>query len=160
MLRRYVSFVVQWPKTVIALAILVTLTLGFFIGRLRVLLDVDDQIPPGHPMVVVGKRIESLFGGKFITIVGFYPTEGTVYTPDTLAKVKRVTEALEQIPGIKKGSVLSLMSNRVKDVHSSDDALDIKPLADGVPKTPEEIAAFRERVKRNHLVTSLLVNDE
>jgi len=160
MLRRYVTFVVRWPKAVIALSLLITIVLGFYITRLKVLLDVDDQIPPGHPKVIVGKRIEKQFGGKFITIVGFYPKTGTVYTPETLAKVKRVTEALEKVPGIKKSSVLSLMSNRVKDIHSSEDSLDVKPLADPMPTKPEDIAAFQERVKRNHLITSLLVSDD
>ena len=102
--------------------------LGFFISRLRVLLDVDQQIPPGHPLVIVGKRIEKLFGGKYMTVIGFYPESGTIYTPAILGKVKRVTEALEKIPGVKPGSVLSLMSPRIKDVHSTDDALEITPL--------------------------------
>ena len=46
MLRKYVTAVVGRPKVVIAVVIAVTLVLGFFIGRLRVLLDVDQQIPP------------------------------------------------------------------------------------------------------------------
>ena len=47
MLRRYVTAVVGRPRLVIAPVVLVTLVLGFFITRLRVLLDVDTQIPPG-----------------------------------------------------------------------------------------------------------------
>src|SRR6185369_6726287 len=114
MLRRYVTAVVRRPRAVIAGVIAVTLGLGFFITRLHLLLDVDQQIPPGHPLVVVGKRIEKLFGGKYMTVVGFYSASGTIYTPSTLAKVKRVTDALEKIPGVKPGSVLSLMSPRIK----------------------------------------------
>jgi predicted RND superfamily exporter protein len=138
----------------------VTLTLGFFISRLRVLLDVDSQIPPGHPLVVVGQRVEKLFGGKFITVIGFYPTSGTVFTPKILAKVKRVTEAVEALPGVKKGTVLSLMSPRVKDIRSTDEALEITPLADKVPETDAEMAAFRERVKANAFLTSLFVSED
>ena len=160
MLRRYVTAVVGRPKFVIAAVVLVTLVLGFFIGRLRVLLDVDQQLPPGHPLVVVGKRIEKLFGGKYMTVVGFYSESGTIYTPATLAKVKRVTDALEKIPGVKPGSVLSLMSPRIKDVHSTDDALEITPLATKVPANDAEIAAFKERVTANSFLTSLFVSDD
>ena len=46
MLRRYVTAVVNRPKLVIAAVMAVTLGLGFFISRLKVLLDVDAQIPP------------------------------------------------------------------------------------------------------------------
>ena len=149
MLRRYVTAVVGRPKLVIAAVVVVTLVLGVFIGRLRVLLDVDQQLPPGHPLVVVSKRIEKLFGGKYMTVVGFYSESGTIYTPATLAKIKRVTEALEKIPGVKPGSVLSLMSPRIKDVHSTDDALEITPLAPKVPENDAEIVKFKERVAAN-----------
>jgi uncharacterized protein len=160
MLRRYVTAIVGRPKLVIALVALVTLTLGFSMTRLHVLLDVDAQIPPGHPLVITGKRIEKLFGGKYMTVIGFYPQSGTVYTPDLLGRVKRVTEQLEKLPGIKTGSVLSLMSSRVKDIHSSTDSLEITPLADKVPQTDAEVAAFRERVKANGFLTSLFVSDD
>jgi predicted RND superfamily exporter protein len=160
MLRRYVTAIVGRPKLVIALVALVTLTLGFFMTRLRVLLDVDAQIPPGDPLVQVGQRIEKLFGGKYMTVIGFYPQSGTVYTPDVLDKVKRVSDELAQLPGVKPGSVLSLMSPRVKDVRSSADSLEITPLADKVPRTDAEIAAFRERVKANSFLTSLFVSDD
>ena len=160
MLRRYVTSLVSRPKTVVAVVVAVTLTLGFFITRLRVLLDVDSQIPPGHPLVVVGQKVEELFGGKFITVVGFYPARGTIYTHDILAKVKRVTDAIERLPGVKPGSVVSLMSARAKDIRSSDEGLTILPLAAKVPETPAELAAFRERVEANATVTSLFVGQD
>ncbi|HEX7500571.1 MAG TPA: MMPL family transporter [Polyangia bacterium] len=160
MLRRYVTSLVSRPKTVIVVVSVITLVLGFFLTRLQVLLDVDSQIPPGHPFVAVGKRVEKLFGGKYMTVMGVYPAEGTVYTPKILAKVKRITEALEVLPGVKKGTVLSLMSSRTKDIHSTEDALEITPLAAKVPETEAEIATFRARVKANSLLTSLFVSDD
>jgi hypothetical protein len=160
MLRRYVTSLVSRPKTVIAVVSVVTLFLGFHVSRLRVLLDVDSQIPPGHPFVAVGKRVEKLFGGKYMTVMGIYPAEGTVYTPKILAKVKRITEAVEGLPGVKKGTVLSLMSSRVKDIHSTEDALEITPLAAKIPETEAEMAKFRARVQANSLLTSLFVSDD
>jgi len=160
MLRRYVTSVVRHPKLVITLVTLVTLVLAFFTTRLHVLLDVDAQLPPGNPLVQVGQRIEKLFGGKYMTVIGVYPKQGTVYTPEILAKVKRMTEELEKLPGVKPGSVLSLMSPRVKDIHSTADSLEITPLAEKVPQTEAELAAFRERVKANAFLTSLLVSED
>ncbi len=52
------------------------------------------------------------------------------------------------------------MSPRVKDVHSTDDALEITPLASKVPENDAEMAAFRARVKANAFLTSLLVSDD
>jgi hypothetical protein len=52
------------------------------------------------------------------------------------------------------------MSPRLKDIHSTDDALEITPLAPKVPSNDAEIAAFRERVKANSFLTSLFVSDD
>jgi predicted RND superfamily exporter protein len=160
MLRRYVAFVVSIPKLVIALVVATTIVLGFFVTKLKVHLDIDEQIPPGHPLVVVGKRIEKAFGGKYITVIGVYPKSGTVYTKANLEKVKRITEAVEKIPGVRPGSVVSLMSPRVKDIKSTEEALEVTPLAPKVPETEAEMAAFKDAVKRNSVVTSLLVSDD
>jgi uncharacterized protein len=160
MLRRYVTSVVNWPKTIIAVIVAVSVLLGFFATRLRVQLDVNDQIPPGHPYVVIGRRIEKLFGGKYMTVVGFYSDKGSIYTPKVLGKLQRVTEALEHLPGVKPGSVLSLMSSKMKVSYSTEDAIDFKPLADKVPQTDAEIADFRARVKANDVITGLLVSED
>ena len=160
MLRRYVSVVVASPKLVIALVAVVTVVLGFFISRLKVNIDVDAQIPPGHPLVIVGKRIEKEFGGKYMTVIGVYPKEGTVYTPAILAKVQRITDKIEKIPGVKSGSIISLTSKRVKDINSTEDSLEVKQLADKVPANDAEMADFKKRVERNRALTSLLVSDD
>ena len=148
MLRKYVTAVVGRPKVVIAVVITVTLVLGFFIGRLRVLLDVDQQIPPGHPLVVVGQRIEKLFGGKYMTVIGFYSQSGTIYTPATLAKVKRVTDALEKIPGVKPGSVLvaDVAAAQGRPQHrrlAGDHAARVEGAARTTPRSPLSASASR-----------------
>jgi predicted RND superfamily exporter protein len=160
MIRRYVSFIVGRPKTIIVLSVLITIVLSFSISKIRMLLDVDDQIPADHPMVIISKKVEKLFGGKFITVVGFYPKTGTVYTPQILEKVKHVTEAFEKMPGIKQDSIISLMSKRVKDIKSGADTIEIRPLADNVPKTDAEMAEFKKRVKHSSAITSLIVSDD
>jgi predicted RND superfamily exporter protein len=160
MIRRYVSFIISRPKTVIAIVAMVSVFLGFSISKVKMLLDVDDQLPPDNAYVKVSKRVEKLFGGKFITVVGFYPEKGTIYTPEILGKVKRVTEALEKVPGVKPGSVISLMSPRVKDIVSTEETIEITPLATTVPTNDVEMAAFRKHVEHSRAITSLLVPDD
>jgi uncharacterized protein len=160
MIRRYVGFVVGYPKLIIALVLFVSLALGASISRLRVELDVDKQIPQGHPLVMIGKRLEALFGGKYLTVVGFYAKSGTVYTPDTLARLKRVTDSVSAMEGIKKSSVLSLMSPELKDIQSSGGSLEVTTLARELPTTSEAVEEFKARVAANKTVTSLLVSDD
>ena len=73
MLRRYVTSLVGRPKTVIAARR----------GRhadARLLHDPAAGAAGRRfadsaraPLVVVGKRVEKLFGGKYMTVIGFYP---------------------------------------------------------------------------------------
>ncbi len=158
MIRRYVGLVVSFPKTVIALVVATTILLGVSITKLQMVLDVDAQIPQSHPLVMIGKRLEKLFGGKYLTVIGFYPEKGTVYTPAILGKVKRVTEAVEKIPGVKPGSVMSLMSEQMKDIRSTEEAIEVKPLAKSIPANAAEMAKFVESVKHNSATTSLVVS--
>lgn len=164
MLQQYVSKVVAYPKAVIAAVALVTvaLVLALVVRRIPFSIDLDAQIPPHHPVVMVSKRAEKMFGGKYTTIIGVYikdGAEGTVYTPEILGKVERITKELEQFPGVKPGSVLSLTAKQIKDIDLSDSSAP-KPLFTAVPQTPEEMEAFKTRVKRNSTFTSLLVSDD
>lgn len=159
-IRQYVDWIVRFPKVVVTVVLLVSVFLAVGLARLHVELDVDKQIPQGHPLVEVGKRLERSFGGKYLTIVGFYPEKGTVYSPEILAKVKRVTDTVSEIPGVKPASVLSLMSKNLKDVRATDESIEVVPFAGEVPQTPEQLAMFQARVQGAAAITSLLVNSD
>lgn len=160
MIRQYVDWIVRFPKVVVAIVLTVTVILAAGLPRLHVELDVDKQIPQGHPLVEVGKRLERSFGGKYLTIVGFYPRSGTVYSPEMLAKVKRINDAVSELPGVNPASVMSLMSKNLKDVRITGKSVQLVPFAGEVPQTPEELAKFQARVKQASTITSLLVNDD
>jgi predicted RND superfamily exporter protein len=159
-IRQYVDWIVRFPKVVVAIVLTVSVILAAGLPRLHVELDIDKQIPQGHPLVEVGKRLERSFGGKYLTIVGFYPQKGTVYSPEILAKVKRINDAVSELPGVNPASVMSLMSTNLKDVRISEKSVQLVPFAGEVPKTPEELAKFQARVKQASTITSLLVNDD
>lgn len=162
MLQHYVSKVVAYPKAVIAAVSVITVALvaALVVLRIPFLIDLDAQIPPNHPMVLVSKRAEKLFGGKYTTIVGVYMkdgAEGTIYTPDILGRIDRITKELEQFPGVKPGSVLSLTAKQIKDVDLSDGGAP-KPLFTTMPQSDKELEEFKARVKRNSTFTDLLVS--
>lgn len=164
MLERYVSKVVAYPKAVIAAVALITvaLVLALVVRRIPFSIDLDAQIPPHHPVVLVSKRAENLFGGKYTTIVGVYikdGAQGSVYDPEILSKVDAITKELEQFPGVKPGSVLSLSAKQIKDIDLTDGEAP-KPLFTGVPQNAEEVEALKKRVDRNRTFTSLLVSDD
>jgi uncharacterized protein len=159
-IRQYVDWIVRFPKVVVAIVLTLSVILAAGLPRLHVELDVDKQIPQGHPLVEVGKRLERSFGGKYLTIVGFYPHAGTIYTPEMLAKVKRINDAVSELPGVNPASVMSLMSQNLKDVNIKGRSVELVPFAGKVPQTAEELAEFRARVKRASTITSLLVNDD
>jgi uncharacterized protein len=160
MLRRYVQFIVNRPKQVIAVVAAVTALLAVNIGKIEIILDVDAQIPPEHPLIKVAKRIEKTFGGKYRTVVGVYPKHGTVYTPQILSKIKRITEKIQAIRGVKDTSITSLMSDKVHYIESTPEGVKITQLAEDVPQNDAEMNQLRERALDSPSVVDLLVSKD
>jgi predicted RND superfamily exporter protein len=73
MIRKYVRFVVTYPRAVVAVVLAISLVLGASIRRLQVILDIDAQIPQGHHLVVIGKRLEKLLAENTLPWWGFIP---------------------------------------------------------------------------------------
>src|SRR5690606_25808940 len=84
--------------------------------------------------------------------------EGDVFTPETLARLRRITEAVERLPGVVPDSVLSLASPRAKAVVSDGDLLEVSPLVpDPIPEDAEALAALRERALAHPMYVGTIV---
>src|SRR5690606_40426003 len=70
--------------------------------------------------------------------------EGDVFTPDSLARLRRIAEAVEALPGVVPESVLSLASPRAKAITADGDVVRVAPLVpEEIPSDPAALAALR-----------------
>jgi uncharacterized protein len=127
----------------IAGVLAVVALLGAGALRLRLSIREDDLLPQGHPYVEVYNRINQLFGGGAAMLIGVVPRDGDVFTPETLAKVARITAKLEAMPELARGKVWSLAAEDVKRIALVDGDLDVRKLMPEVPQDAEGLARLR-----------------
>lgn len=157
-MKRAVEFVVRHPWWVLFATALVTAGFGVQMTRVRMVIDPKTILPQQHPFVQLNNVIEDVFGGSRVVVVGIVAKQGDIFTPEILATIKTLTDEIKKIPGIKEENVVSLADRKVKFVTAKGEAIEVQRLMPEVPRTPDEIAAFKRRVFSNDLYVNGLVS--
>ena len=140
------AFVLRRPRLVIACVAALTAVLGAELRHLEPRVDLRDLMPQDHPYTAIDDRLRADFGAGQTAIVALGVTEGDVFTPEMLARIERLTNAIEALPGVESASVLSLTARRAKAITPGSDGLRVAPLVDGPPRDAAALAALRETV--------------
>jgi len=126
----YISLIIAFPKTAIALIAAITFALLAALGSLVVTIDDEKMLPNDSPYVVATKKADSLFGQRYTVIVSVTAREGTVFQPTILEKVSVLTERLSSHSQAIPGKTLSLSSGKVKSISGDGDTLDVTRIYD------------------------------
>src|SRR5215472_10736017 len=105
-------------------------------------LDTDPELwaPQKHAYVETTHLLEQVFGGKNVIEIGIVPRHGDIYQPQVLAKIKRIQDAIELIPHAVRRNVLSFAAHKVKVIKGTVEGMEVRPMMEAVPQTPEDIA--------------------
>ncbi|MBI5136758.1 MAG: MMPL family transporter [Nitrospirae bacterium] len=157
-MKRYVEAIIRWPLLTILCLLALTAYFGAQVGHLKMVLDPKRILPQEHPFVQLNNKIEKNFGGSRVVVIGVTVKEGDIFNPDTLGKIKRITEAVKGVQGILEENVISIADRKIKYIKSTEDGLDIRRMMDEVPTTPEGLAELRANVFMNDLFVGSLVS--
>ncbi|MGH7804067.1 MAG: MMPL family transporter, partial [Candidatus Binatia bacterium] len=157
-LRAYAELVVRRPKWTLALVVLLIAFAAAEMRHLRLGMRLTDMVPEDHPHTRLFARIAELFGVEKTIVVGLRARDGDLFTAPALAKVVATARALEQLPGVVPGSVLSLADPRVKTARTVDGSLETTPLLAAVPTEPAALADLRRRALASTLYRDLVVS--
>lgn len=159
-LRRWAEAVVRRRRLVLLAGALATALLAAGLGRLRVEVDPDRNLPQDHPWIAALNEMHRTFGDKNLVVIGLFPDDGDPFTPSFLARVRRITDGLAAIPGVVRPLLHSIASPAMKDVRASGDGIVVRPIMAEAPRTAEEAAAVRERVSANPDLAGTLVSND
>ncbi|HXC61620.1 MAG TPA: MMPL family transporter, partial [Nitrospiria bacterium] len=159
-MRRYVEWMIRYRFLVMGLTLLATGALAFQIKNLKIVIDPNTNLPQDHPYVMATNQVEKLFGSKNVIVIGITPKPGNAYQPDVLAKVQRITTALLDTPDILKENTLSLSARRAKNISGTADGMEVRPLMETVPQTPQAIEALRQAVHNNPVYSNTIVSKD
>ncbi|MFI5398726.1 MAG: RND family transporter [Candidatus Binatia bacterium] len=158
-MERYIRFIVRHRVAVVVAVLLATAALATQLRHVHLEIGRRAQFPEHHPYVQIQNRISDLFGGEAVAIIGVIANRGDIFTPPILGKIYRITRGLRDTPGVIETSILSIASPYAREVIAGNDGMmDVRPLMDEVPASPEEIRQLRKAVQQDKLFQGNLVS--
>jgi len=158
--RIWAEWVVSHRALVALVIIGTTAFLASRLGKLQMDSNPDLWAPQKHPYVQTTNLLDQVFGGRNYTVIGIVPKQGDIYQPEVLAKVKRIQDSLELSPHAVKHNVLSFAARKVKQVKGGPDGMEVRPIMEKVPQTPEEMQRFREAVQSMPFYVNALISPD
>lgn len=116
LMHQFEQGVFRHPKAILSLILLLTLFFGFQIPGLKIYSDFADLLPQTHPYIELHNDIKESFGGANVIIVGVEFTESTVFTNEAMARIHRVTQAVDSLPGVNHNLVASVAHRNSRNV--------------------------------------------
>jgi predicted RND superfamily exporter protein len=158
--RPFAQWIVTHRLTVVSVVLVVTAFLASRFGTLQIDANPNLFAPPEHPYVKTTNQLETLFGGRNLTVIGIVPKHGDIYQPAVLAKIKRIQDELELSPNAVRHNILSLAARKVKQVKGGPEGMEVRPMMETIPHTPEEIARLRDAVASMPIYVNALVSPD
>jgi len=145
----------------VSLAILgVTIFLGSRLGKIEIDSNPKLWAPQKHIYVETTDLLDEVFGGRNLTVIGIVPKSGDVYQPEVLAKIKRIQDQVELIPHAVRHNVQSFAARKVKQVKGGKEGMEVRPMMEKVPRTPDEIAVLKNAVASMPIYNNALVSPD
>jgi predicted RND superfamily exporter protein len=104
------------PKTILGLILLVTLFFAFQIPGVKIYSDFADLLPQTHSYIELHNEIKESFGGANVIVVGVETEQGDIFTSETLARIHRITQGVDRLPGVNHNLVTSVTHRNTRKV--------------------------------------------
>ncbi len=123
---------------------------GYFASQTQLVTSFGDLLPQNHPFIQIAHKYDHFFGGVNNVTIMIEAREGTIYTPEILQKIVKMTSDLDLVYGIRHGSVRSMSTASFFRPLAGGVILNTPVLPGGkVPTTQREIDEIRDNVHKN-----------
>ncbi|HLA27166.1 MAG TPA: efflux RND transporter permease subunit [Syntrophales bacterium] len=152
MYRKLGAWLMEHRYTAIAFELLVTLFFLWQIKNTDISSRLSELLPYDHPYIKVHRQYEEQLGDPFKVFVMLKVKEGTIYTKETLEKVRQINEKMDFIPGVNHNQIYSIASRKVKKITVNSEGIFTEAFMEKVPTTKEELEKFRQTVQNSRNV--------
>lgn len=115
-MHRFEESVFRHPKVILSMILAITIFFGAQIPGLKIYSDFADLLPQTHPYIELHNEIKGSFGGANVIIVGVEFSDTTVFTNEALARIHRITQAVDSLPGVNHNLVASVAHRNSRNV--------------------------------------------
>ena len=151
--RRLFDFDAQYPRTIIAGVVFISVMLGWKVFDLEMDPSIQSMLPRDHSIVQSMEKVDELFTGSSIIIIAV--ESDSLFSYSTLKKLSMFQDSLESIDLI--GNVTSLFTQ--KHILSKENRIEIEPLIVDYPRDPASYAAFISKIENNGVIGNLVSRD-
>ena len=145
------------PIMIIVLA--VTAVFAYWAFQLKLETSFGDLLPQTHPFVQIHNKYAGTFGGANNVQLMVEVKDGDIFTVPTLARIYKITEAVDQVYGVNHNQIDSIGHRTTRYLRAqSGGFLRAEPVMIGLPKTPEDAASIKRIVHNTESVYGLLVS--
>ena len=107
-LRALAETLIRWRVVVVLVVAAITVFFGWFLLRSEIRFQYSELLPQKHPFIRTHNQYGATFGEANVLVVMLQKPDGSVFDIPTLTALVRVTEALEQLPGVNHDQISSL----------------------------------------------------
>lgn len=160
-MRRFVELAVTFRYVLLAFCAALT---GFFayvlVTQSRLYDDPNDWLPANSAIGNLNNYMQEKFGGGNLVTIQVSVENGDIFNAETLNKVKRITREVGLIWGVIPYALQSIADIKTKYMRATEEFLDVTPLLEQVPRTPEEMERLKWGVYHNPLIYGALVSPD
>ncbi len=157
-MNKVMTRLLNYPLSILIVTLAVT---AFFFYQMkenvRMETDLDEYMPKSHPAFIYSDQAEGWFDIKDGIIIALEHPE-SIYNPESLDKIKALTQALQKMEQIEKADVTSLYT--ADNIIGSDGSLEVNEFYKKVPRSEEKLAALQKSVESNEMVYGRMVSED
>ncbi|MBU1065271.1 MMPL family transporter [bacterium] len=153
-MKNWIDYVMQYPRTVIGVSILLTLLMGWNIPKIIIDPDIKSMLPTDTDIIVSINEMEDIFGGSELVIISLKSDD--IFSEATLRKIQILSEEVEELPIVDR--VLSI-TNMFK-ISGIEGGFEVQDLIEKIPENEEERAALRQTVMDDDLIYGNIVSKD
>lgn len=151
--------IIKYRLPLLITSVLITLFFAYQITNLKIDTNLEDLLPQQHRYIKLHNEFKEVFGGTNVLFVMVSVKNGDIFTPETLGKLRHISEELMFVPGMDRYKVISIAQRKVKDIRSTSWGLQVSPLMwPEVPKTDEGMEKLKQAIYTNDVVYGPLVS--
>lgn len=159
MVKRIAEQIIRFRIPVLIIVIGVTFFLASQFRGVKIVTELDDFIPQGHPYAKVQKMMENEFHGGDMVQMVVETEDGDIFTIDFLSKMLDITQEVYLLPGILPPRLASLSDFKTKVAKGYPGGFDVYRLIEGgKPKSEEQVKKIKEGVLGDELIYGRLAS--
>lgn len=157
MLAHVTRFALDWPKSVIAIVLALTVLFGLQFPKITIDTDPENMLEPDQAERVFYDQVKKEFGIHDLIVVGIVDEKG-VFRPDALARITQVIDEILKIKGVIIPDVVSLTTT--DNIKSAAGLLDVHPVMRRIPSSKTEIEEIRTDISENPFLHEKIASED